>query len=549
MSSLRMKKFELNEFQKRVTDFLHIKCNDYISIDRENLIQDHSIDDLKASQWISEFQESEQEAAKELLNLMVHISWKDFKHNLLQCAKETMEICKSVKKDYWFVSSGSSNGSAKSDTFFTSIAYENVFLKENFNPVYSGDIPEDKNLVAVYVDDMSYSGSQLVGLCKNIIEFGYGRKLEIKEVIVDNSESSWIWDNMLLPTPLFDIKNEKSNIKQTFTIHNAKDYNILNNGDYKIIRYTHTLISRGKELSPVTLFLFYYKVKNVVSFFSYPETITGYINLLKSFASFIKNCTEESPLTTSKFSGLPLSENFIQDLERNVDIILCLPYISSDAHSKIKNLEKSYSVKIHFPKSCIVISNPIKELDDETDLSKLVTLYTEWGGMTTTSHNIIPYYFDHKLASPVSTLSTILGCGIVLSEKKISAVGSLLKNCNVSESEMNIVNIFKLKFFENKDNKYDPDSDESVCTYCPYPVYKYSQEDICKHVAAQSIGYVMNLLKQNVDFVEHTSDYIELKCKGATPKTYRYYTNKEMFEKICKNLPSNMICIENVLIM
>ena len=151
MSSLRMEKFELEEFQKRVSDFLHIKCNDYITIDRENLIQDHSIDDTKASQWISEFDESEQGAAKELLGLITHISWKDFKHNLLECAKDTIKICKKIEKDYWFVSSSGSSGSTKSDTFFTSIAYENVFMKENFNPVYSGAIPENKNLVAVYV--------------------------------------------------------------------------------------------------------------------------------------------------------------------------------------------------------------------------------------------------------------------------------------------------------------------------------------------------------------------------------------------------------------
>ena len=100
-------------------------------------------------------------------------------------------------------------------------------------------------------------------------------------------------------------------------------------------------------------------------------------------------------------------------------------------------------------------------------------------------------WFDHKLADPISTISVLLGCGLVVPytfrNKKLiikgppKMLGSLLKNCgNTSETIKKKRMEFLQKFYSSeasptptgyKDHKYNP-QDKYACGNCPAPFYK-----------------------------------------------------------------------------
>jgi hypothetical protein len=84
--------------------------------------------------------------------------------------------------------------------------------------------------------------------------------------------------------------------------------------------------------------------------------------------------------------------------------------------------------------------------------------------------NMTSIYFDHKLASPVSTVSVILGCGIVPQKLSISdkneSIGNLLNNCSKEYVINEEILRFKSKLYKDykdTEEEYDSAVDESSC--------------------------------------------------------------------------------------
>ena len=99
-------------------------------------------------------------------------------------------------------------------------------------------------------------------------------------------------------------------------------------------------------------------------------------------------------------------------------------------------------------------------------------------------------YFDHKLASPLSTISILLGCGIYEEELfggNIKVNGNILKNCKNSVLKCKDMEQMVEDLFKNRKTKYGeveylsiykPEIHESQCTFCPKPVYKLSNDEV-----------------------------------------------------------------------
>ena len=90
---------------------------------------------------------------------------------------------------------------------------------------------------------------------------------------------------------------------------------------------------------------------------------------------------------------------------------------------------------------------------------------------------LFPVFFDHKVASIVSTLSLMLNCGFYYDDEGIKYYGTILNNCTMSPSA--ILAIDKL-WEETYIMESKPDSAviNSVCSFCPRPIYKLSVEEV-----------------------------------------------------------------------
>ena len=186
-----------------------------------------------------------------------------------------------------------------------------------------------------------------------------------------------------------------------------------------------------------------------------------------------------------------------------------MPYASTSSVAKINRFSNNYS-NIHTHIYYDVLQNMEDLVSKSPDhikskLDLMCKLYFNCVG-----NNLIPYYFDHKLASPVSAPSLILGCGIVISPSelfpgffdyeedeilftsdvvnKIKIRGSLLNNCSgLNESRIKQIKQLIIDLYQdhsdNEDsfqiggNKYDSDKHENICVMCPKPVYKLKKNE------------------------------------------------------------------------
>ena len=97
---------------------------------------------------------------------------------------------------------------------------------------------------------------------------------------------------------------------------------------------------------------------------------------------------------------------------------------------------------------------------------------------------ILPIYFDHKIASIVSTLAVILGCGISISSQKLltnpnaapTYTGPIIKNCTINKKEVENIFSFLVNIYLKKE-KYSTKYNE-VCSFCPKPIYTYTEEEL-----------------------------------------------------------------------
>jgi hypothetical protein len=153
--------FDLAEFQKRVKNNLYPD-----GIDLETLIKDHSIDEKKLNEYISDFDEDDRDAMLYIVKSIKHVSWAEFKEKLLHLA---IRIRTQIATDtYGFLLPTGTK--YHSEEYFTSYVYENVFEGRN-EPLFCGFDKITQNFI--YVDDGSYSGTQLYkylsGIFKQLI--------------------------------------------------------------------------------------------------------------------------------------------------------------------------------------------------------------------------------------------------------------------------------------------------------------------------------------------------------------------------------------------
>lgn len=407
--------FHLGLFKSKVEQILY--PDDF---DLEKLIIDHSIDEEKADNFIKKFDIEYREAIRHIINSIIHINFKDFKSNLLLIAENIKNKLKD--QDYGFLLPY--NAENTSETYFTAMVYDNVF-KDKKEPKFCGLSRKVKNFI--YVDDASYTGSQLIKflkvLAQNLNYFsGPGGDFPYIDLDIDINE----------------YKLEKEN-------------------DYLINREGKVFVFQTKDKKK------YYKDK--------------LLDLVNDVEKYLDEYPDANFITTP-FKPSYLYSEIIKHSYTGIDIYLCIPYISKIAQNLIQKFRTDYpTIKIHLttPFDYSISSIILKAPEDiKKQVVKLFYTYYDYFFI----EHVYPIYFDHKVASIVSTLSIIIGCGLVISPERgdIQYTGPLLKNCSkISESEKLSIEELITIFFANKikDNRKN-----DTCSFCPKPVYKLTKEEI-----------------------------------------------------------------------
>lgn len=422
---LYTEKFNLDEFKEKVQNILYP-----YGINIENYIKDHSLDPIKVDNFLEKFDINDRKAMNYILNNIKHISWKEFKTKLLSLAGMIRDKIKD--ENYGFIIGEGTQ--EHSESYFTSMVYENIFKGKN-EPVFCGLDNTSTNLI--YVDDCTYSGGQLSRFIKNVVN-------NINYVFSDTNKTFPI----LLEQ---DIKKD--------IIFNNSNY-IITLTKNKFIFYSKDVRKEFKKenINNLLIYLAEYKKK-------YPESIfiTSFDNPIRIFY---------------------LDINKVLYSLKKINIYLCVPYMSLNGLLRIEkeinqytniNLEYliepfTYNIEAMINVAPIDIKNKVKNI-----------FYIYYNRIKDKIQLIFPFYFDHKLASILSTLSIILGCGWVISTNldkikrmPITYVGPIIKNCN-SLSEKTKINIEKFIY----NIAINPAIvDINACSFCPKPVYSLNKEEI-----------------------------------------------------------------------
>jgi hypothetical protein len=431
--------FNISEFEKKVHNRLYPE-----NVSLESLIIDHSIDKEKASNWISKFEKKD--AAKQLLNSIKHISWKEFKYELIHLA---VNMTKLIKGEYGFPST---KKGYKSNSFFTSIVYKEVFSSWK-NPSYSDafDNPDYDYNNIVIVDDATYSGSQLMNSIESIYQILITDKLTYKnnEKIFYISTKSMQDINMISNIRFSPLKNKEYTIAY-LSLKNIKVFYLIKKTNDKIEKIE-------------------YKVEN---FEDIPLKIIYDISDISDTYTFVIPEKFNKSIVNMKIPDIDIRDKII-------NVFICIPYISKISYNKLTKFKESY------PNFNLVFNNYYNVSFDNlnTDAFALLEDYTAYGGIEFSYKDLFPIYFDHKLASPISTLSVIIGCGIVVEKNVVkNVVGTLLKNCNNADEYLEDISTFTKLYDrdEEGENKiiYDPEIHEHICIGCPITVYKLQPLEI-----------------------------------------------------------------------
>ena len=430
--------FNISEFEKKVRNRLYPE-----NINLESLIIDHSIDKDKASNWISKFENKD--ASKQLLNSIKHISWKEFKYELIHLA---VSMTKLIKGDYGFPST---KKGYKSNSFFTSIVYKEVFSSWR-SPSYSDSFDNpgyDYNNIVI-VDDATYSGSQLMNSIESIYQILITDKLTYK-----NNEK------------LFYL-----------TTKSLQDINMLSNNRFSPLKNNeYTIVYLA--LKSIKVFYLFKKQNDKIEKLEYK--VTDFEDMPLKLIYDISDIKDTYTFVTPEKFNKNIVETKIPDntREKIINVFICIPYISKISYNKLVNFKQSYpNFNLVFNNYCNVTFDNLN-----TDAFGLLGEYTTYGGQNFSYKDLFPIYFDHKLASPISTLSVIIGCGIVLEKNVVKdVVGTLLKNCNNADEYLEDISKFTKLYDidEEGENKmiYDPEIHEHICIGCPIAVYKLQPLEI-----------------------------------------------------------------------
>ena len=492
--------FDINVFENGIKKILFRNKKSLIGMMSEN-----SVDKKKKEFWISKFHENDRIVARYLINNLQYISWETFSATLYSIISQA--ISKIGDNEYaLFVSVNKK----KSDVFLTALAYDYLYYDMRKNLAHSSSnittlIDNYKHIMMI--DDMSYSGSQLNGTVKYILD-------------------------SRVPKPVrynYDLGNEINGVFVTditsVSEHNRMDFfvqlQIKNKGIKKGTLYYVFLKDKDG-------YHFYYKYRRIKKKGFEFNQIIVYNNL-----DFIKIISIIKQF--SKFDELAPPGNYPKEyLEvpkiSPLIVHLCVPYMSTEAMIKINKLKelgkvintnfliysrriKTSFAKLHndYPLQPFNKNRNKETIDDEQRiLREMILMYFVnisniiMPGKALSICEIpfddeillrlnsipnVPVFLNHKLASPVSTMPYILGCGIVLSptsiridcdngdtDKDIVSVGPLLKSCNNREGMIKFkdeIDEYKRQLFSyTRGTKYDQDIHEDVCLYCHKPVYK-----------------------------------------------------------------------------
>lgn len=411
-------------------NFLYPEFNG-IKYNREFYINNHSINPFKAEKWVNNF--TDRNLALKLLKLVNHISWRDFKYNLLKCAKEIADKIKGQEYKFFYEKN-------KSTYFFSAITYFEVFKK-------SGFITEKDTINHIIVDDMIYTGTQIINY--------------IDEIIGDRILKDNIYDKKMYMVVEPRYKEKKEIYKNKLDLLNVNEYFIMYNRNQGITFYTNNLIMEVRVKN--------YGIAQIINLINDLQKIYGNMKFRQVF--------EEYPST---------EEIYIYNLDAfktPLVIYLCIPYISGNFLVKLEKI-KSPGINIIMPPNTIY-TDTVANTDiykDNMDIQEFFSF-----DRLIDPKRMSPYYFDHKIAGPISTISSYIGCGIIppyyTTTTDFIILGSLLNNC-ISIGSLPIEYQKEMEEYARSyintigiGREYDQDKDAPICGNCPFPVYKYQNNE------------------------------------------------------------------------
>ena len=141
--------------------------------------------------------------------------------------------------------------------------------------------------------------------------------------------------------------------------------------------------------------------------------------------------------------------------EKLVNLHLIIPYISNLAYNKIANIDLITGFNIIRYNSYII--NSFKEVLTSDTLKKISLLYNQYYKWVDFG-NLIPIFFEHKIADMVSTIDLILIKGKILDDPDKQMVFIDACEYNPKDSKKYVLNPKNKNFYQNK-------------LYCPNPPY------------------------------------------------------------------------------
>jgi hypothetical protein len=544
--------------------------------------KNHPLDNNKVRDYLKLFEDIEQRKSAEfLLYNTIHISWNQFQKDLIKHNKKLINNL--VKNDIYFYIF-LSESVKKSMSYFAVFIFLKLKLNKlknflGFTSVGNKDIQSPHIL---YIDDLSYSGSQFESIIKDL-NIVYGS-------FNFTHQSSFEQFNLPINIILQDLNLYKDKILKNLSKLSLENYN-----GYIIINYLSIkkISSRNEHL-----LMDYREIKNIKIYnniiFSdiyviYNKNNTKFLTILENLADLGKffkvhpdiefniiNFNEGRKLgllidcniyldkneiinknLLQIYYGIPyitnISKNLLEKTNNNKIIKLItdykppdlLPSIESlirllmkldkikEPKKRIEKINEPLKININKKYECSIfkskipniyqfiffISNQLNVLNKEAfpfisiedfqlalqgDKITISDIIENFLSDNSIVKNCSIVWFDHKLAAPVSTISPILGCGIAViydpndNKFTLHANGSLLKNCPLKE-EISVKQKIKFLNFINKfysipinnynknpnyanqsfsvqHPKYDPQTDEDACIYCPRPFYKLFNE-------------------------------------------------------------------------
>jgi len=482
-------------FQNTVT---HSQILDRLSFDgkpNQELVQDHSLDPEKVKHWLESYEPQERKFASYIIKYSRHIGWMEFRNRLITVNTQLLGTFRG--RFYLYMPTTNRENSI---FYFASLVYEHVIypnprLRKNCVTVNETTIGQILPTVSVfrllYCDDMSYSGSQLSGEIDCISEY---QSPETYPFVSDTRTS--IHDIPFFTAP----RMEPFFIFSPPTTVPRRDFPLQSRNEAILLFQTFAVHTEYSQEQWIVLHLGsvsseFLKVVVLKSWYALKEFLVTNRNL-----RFI---TLPSLLTTTASITLRYITPDIYRM-RPIDIYLGIPFATKTSLDVIEKSQRP-GINIHW-EGYEIISTIGDVYETKAKLSSfgkqrfliflilhfnyfyhipLHLLTEEYLDPDRNIFKLALLWFDHKMADPVSTISVILGCGLVVPYRfrngaleflgEAHMLGSLLKNCgDCSQSILEKRYNFLKKFYSSQQQSYSVYTplDRYACGNCPFPFYK-----------------------------------------------------------------------------